>query len=59
MEFAPVLDAPDTEFEAIPALDFDHTADLHGEATHEPLKHAADFGAELVPDLEFDQTLGW
>ena len=39
--------------------EFDQTADLDGEATQGPLIHAADFGAGPIPDLEFDQTLGW
>ena len=29
------------------------------EATHDPLTHSADLGAEPIPELEFDQTLGW
>ena len=35
------------------------TANLEVEATHGPLKHSADLGAKLIPDLEFDQTLDW
>ena len=54
-----MLAAPDTELEAISELEFDQTADLDGEATHGPLMHAADLGAEPIPDLEIDQTLGW
>ena len=34
------------------------TADLDGEATHGLLMHAADLGAQPIPELEFDQTLG-
>ena len=34
-------------------------ANLEVEATHGPLKHSADLGAETIPDLEFDQTVGW
>ena len=30
MALAPMLPALETEFEAIPELDFDHTADLDG-----------------------------
>ena len=28
-------------------------------ATHGPLTHSADFGAEPIPELELNQTLGW
>ena len=28
-------------------------------ATHGPLTHSADLGAEPIPELEFDQTLDW
>ncbi len=28
-------------------------------ATHDPLTHSADLGAEPIPELEFDQTVGW
>ena len=34
-------------------------ANLEVEATHDPLTHTADLGAETIPDLEFDQTVGW
>ncbi len=35
------------------------TANLDVVATHDPLTHMADLGAKPIPDLEFDQTLGW
>lgn len=28
-------------------------------ATHDPLTHTANLGAEPIPELEFDQTVGW
>ena len=59
MGFAPLLDAPDIEFEAIPALELDQTADLEGKERHNPLMHAVELGAAPIPELEFDQTLGW
>ena len=34
-------------------------ANLEVEATHGPLKHSADLGAKPIPELEFDQTVGW
>ena len=34
-------------------------ANLEVVATHDPLTHTADLGAETIPDLEFDQTLDW
>ena len=45
--------------EAIPELEFDLTANLAMEAELDRL--VADAGADAVPipDLEFDQTLGW
>ena len=59
MEFARLPVALDTEFEAFPELEFDQTVVLECEATHNPSMHAADLCAELIPDLEFNQTLGW
>lgn len=59
MGLAPVVGAPDTEFEAVPELGFDQTEDLDGEATHDLLKYAADLGAEPITDLEFRLTMGW
>ena len=35
------------------------TANLEVAATHGPLTHSADLGAEPILDLEFDQTLDW
>ena len=35
------------------------TANLEVEATHDPLTHTADLRAEPIPELEFDQTVGW
>ncbi len=47
--------------EAIPKLEFDQTANLTADAGHDSL--VADAGAhadaEPMPELEFDQTLGW
>ena len=34
-------------------------ANLEVVATHDPLTHTADLGAEPIPELEFDQTVGW
>jgi len=35
------------------------TADLDGEESYDLLMNAADLGNEQIPDLEFDQALGW
>jgi len=45
--------------EAIPELEFDLTANLAVEAGHDRLVADAGADAEPIPDLEFDQTLGW
>ncbi len=49
--------------EAIPDNEFDQTANLTAEAGHDRLVTGAGAGAgagaEPIPDLEFDQTLGW
>ena len=47
--------------EAIRELEFDQTANLTAEAGHDRLEAdaGADADAEPVPELEFDQTLGW
>ena len=45
--------------EAIPKLEFDRTANLAAEAEHDRLVADAGADAEPIPDLEFDQTLGW
>ena len=34
-------------------------AHLNVVATHDPWTHTADLVAEQIPELEFDQTLGW
>ena len=52
------LAAPEGVFEAIPELEFDHTANLAAEAGHDQWTHPAGTDAELTPDLEFDHTLG-
>ena len=53
------LAGPEGVFEAIPELESDQTANLDGESIHAPCMHAADLGAEPIPELEVDQTLGW
>ena len=51
--------------EAIPEIAFDQTANLTAETGHDRLVAGAGAGAgadahaEPVPELEFDQTLGW
>jgi hypothetical protein len=51
--------------EAIAEIEFDQTANLTAEAGHDRLVAragagaGADADAEPIPDLEFDQTLGW
>ena len=45
-------------FEAIPELEFDQTAYLAAEAGHNLHPHPAGADAELLLELEFDQTLG-
>ena len=59
MEFARLLAAPDTEFETISEWEYVQKANLEVEATHDPLTHTADLGAEPIPELEFDQISGW
>ncbi len=48
---------------AIPELEFDLTANLTAEAGHDRLVADAEAHAhahaEPIPELEFDQTLGW
>ena len=51
--------APEAEFEAIPELEFDQTANLRAEAGHDRLLHNLGVTAEPILELEFDQTLGW
>ncbi len=47
--------------EAIPEIEFDQIANLEAEGGHDRLVASAGAGAdaEPVPELEFDQTLGW
>jgi len=51
--------------EAIPEIEFDQTANLTAEAGHDRLVAGAgadadaDADAEPIPELEFDQTVGW
>ena len=52
------LAAPEWVFEAIPALEFNQTANLAAEAGHDQRPHPAGADAEPVPELEFHQTLG-
>lgn len=53
------LPAPVAVFEAIHELEFDQTANLRAEAGHDRLGHDAGVDTEPIPELEFDQTLGW
>ena len=53
------LAAPEWVFEAIPELEFYQTANLVAEAGHDQWTHPAGADAEPVPELEFDQTLGF
>ncbi len=59
MEFAQRLAAPEAVFVVIPELEFEQTANLRAEAGHDRLLHNAGVDAELIPELDFDQTLGW
>jgi len=59
MKIVQELAAPDAVFEAILELEFDQTASLRAEAGHDRLGHNAGVDAEPIPELEFDQTLGW
>ncbi len=54
------LPAPEA-VEGIPELEFDQMANLTAEAGNDRLvaDADADADAEPVPELEFDQTLGW
>jgi len=56
---APRLAAPEALLEAIPEFELDQTANLRAETGHDQLRHNAGVDAELIPELEFDQTLGW
>jgi len=53
------LAAPEALFEAIPELELDQTENLRAEAGHDQLLHNAGVDAELIPELEIDQILGW
>ena len=59
MKIGQELAAPKAVFEAIHGLEFDQTANLTAEAGYERLLHNAGVDAEPIPELEFDQTLGW
>ena len=59
MKIGQELAARETVFEAIPDLEFYQTANLRAEAGHDRLLHNAGVTAEPIPELEFDQTLGW
>ena len=59
MEFAQRLAAPEAVFVAIPELEFEQTANLRSEAGYDRLGHNAGVDVEPIPELEFDQTLGW
>ena len=59
MKIGQELAAPVAVFEAIHELEFDQTPNLRGEARHDRLLHDAAIDGELIPELEFDQTLGW
>lgn len=45
--------------EAIRELEFDLTANLLAEAAHDQWMPPADADAEPIPEVEFDQALGW
>jgi len=59
MKIAQRLTTLDAVFEAIHELEFDPTANLTAVARHDRLLHDAGIDAEPIPELEFDQTLGW
>ena len=59
MKIGQELAAPEAVFEAIHELEFDQTPNLRAEAGHDRLGHDAGVDAEPIPELEFDQTLGW
>ena len=59
MKIGQALAAPKAVFEAIHELEFDQMANLRAEAGHDRLLHNAGVDAELIPELEFDQTMGW
>ena len=53
------LCGPEAVFEAIPEPEFAQTEKLRAEAGRAQLLHNAGVDAEPIPELEFDQTLGW
>ncbi len=53
------LAAPKAVFEEIHELEFDHPANLTAEAGPDQLLHNVGVDAELIPELEIDQILGW
>ena len=59
MKIGQRLPAPESVFEAIPELEFHQTANRRAEARHDRLRHKAGVDGEPIPELEFDQTLGW
>ena len=59
MKIGQRLAAPESVIEAIHELEFDQTANLKAESGHDRLLHNAGVAAEPIPELEFDQTLGW
>ncbi len=52
------LTAPEA-VEAIPELEFDQTANLTAEAGHDRLVADVGADAEPIPELDFEQNLGW
>ena len=59
MKIGQELAAPVAVFEAIHELEFDQTANLRARTRHDRLLHNAGVDAEPIPEVEFDQTLGW
>ena len=59
MKIGQELAAPEAVFEATPELEFDQMADLIAEGAHDRLLHNAGVDADSIPELEFEQTLGW
>ncbi len=59
MKIAQRLATLDAVFEAIPEVEFDQTPNLTAESGHDRLLHNARVDAEPIPELEFEQTLGW
>ncbi len=45
--------------EAIPELEFDQTANLTAEAGHDRMVADVGADAEPIPELDFEQNLGW